>query len=185
MKRLMFRFIRSPQFIVPAVSLATIAVLAVASYITTGYYAVRPNPWGEFRIRVIDTDFNAIPGASLRISSPDDPECEAPMPFGRDHSRHEWTSDSGGTIVIIEPRLRLDDSFGWSLFWVIPMGGRAELFEIEVLADGYETARIPLRRFCKMAREIPDGPRRHQGKELPVFEMSVPLQKARKRDPGK
>jgi hypothetical protein len=130
---------------IPAMFLAVVSLLVLASYVTTSRYWVGGFPSGEFRVNVCDADGKPVPGANLHVYHGSTRELALKYPLDNHIATQDLVSNERGRITVI--RCSEGVLFGghaWELFWVIPIGGRAPQYDCEITADGFKALKFPV-----------------------------------------
>src|SRR5260370_11703369 len=104
------------------ISAFIVALLALASYFTTGIFWVGAFPAGEYLINVHDPTDNPIPGAKLRIYHCGTSEPAFRFPFDNHRADQPLVSNVNGRVTaILSPSRAVFGGFSWRLFWLIPI----------------------------------------------------------------
>jgi hypothetical protein len=169
-------------FRIAAITVALLACLAVASYITTGHYFDGGFPAGAIRMKVVDPTGKPVKGAFLRVYEGGTSDPAFKYPLDNYLTDRDLASDDEGRITAVRQSGRLQfGGFAWRLFWIIPMGAQAPQYDCEITAAGFKPARFSVwRLFESPHRYYADFPKAkvkigRNELELPLYEHSFTL----------
>jgi hypothetical protein len=177
----MSRHLKTGAFVV-----GVVAILGVASYLTTDYTWDSGFPSGEFRVNVRDQDGQPIKEASLRVYRGGTRELAFQYPLDNHLADQPLVSDENGRIVAIRRRGGLQ--FGgeaWLLFFVIPMGAKAPKYNCEITAAGFKPLIFRIERLFESPHtyyeDFPKTKAKLDGKEieLKIYEHTFTLERER------
>jgi hypothetical protein len=161
-----------------------VALLAVASYVTTSCIWDGGFPSGEIRLKVRDSSGQPVKGAVLRVYDRGTRDLAFKYPLDNHLPDRKLVSDDGGRITAIRSRGGLQfGGHAWALFWVFPIGAQAPEYDCEISAEGFkplkfdawrlfESPPIPYEDSLKTILEV-DG----EEIELKIYEHAFVLER--------
>ncbi len=168
-----------------AAVLLGLALVAGASYLTTGMRWDGGYPFGEVRVLVVDQDGRPVPGASLAVFESTSGNVAGDYPLYENARDGGMQSGNDGVIVCHQIREGLQfGGFSWRLFWCIRMGASAPEFDFRFSADGHETTTLTAREFFDFPGQSYATAARLRftvggaEREAPVWTLTVTLQRA-------
>lgn len=160
---------------------ALVALLAWASYVTTGRYWDSGYKQGEYRIHVRGPDGKPIPGAALQVYEGGTKTPAYEYPFSNHSPAAPLVADGSGRITAIQRMSGLQfGSYAWDLFWVIPLGATWPQYDCEFTAPGFKPFVVEVSKLFDDAQPSDDGERmrirfREREVELRIFEYTAHL----------
>jgi len=139
----MQRWNRIAVFVVMAV-----AVLAIASYLTTSRRWSGGFPPGEIRISLRDNQGDPVDGAVLRVYHKGTRDLAFEYPLENHVDASGLVSDDRGRITAIKTDGGTEfGGHSWELFWIIPFADEAPEYDCEIIAEGFQPLKFKLRRL--------------------------------------
>jgi hypothetical protein len=167
-----------------AILVAVVALLALASYLTTSIIWDGGFPSGEIRLNVRDPEGQAVKGAVLLVYRAGTRDLAFEYPLDNHVAGRDLVSDEKGRITAIRKRGGLQfGGHAWQLFWVIPMGAKAPEYDCEVMAEGFKPLKFQVWRLFdsphKTYEDFPKTKLKLDGEEieLPIYEHTFTLER--------